>query len=163
MLLGSQRMFAVQLQPPEDPVNINKLECRIGDYAMYSRTFEAEDLRHFSEAIHDQFAAHKKEGNSGTFFRPDIVYGIFSSSMFTSLYRSIFPKCIYKHQVMSFKHPVLQGELVTAKITITGWNPEKKDLNLHTMITKICKENNKTIVCVDGDSIVKVPYVNVIQ
>lgn len=69
------------------------MEVSIGDYAETERVFTERDLELFSEAIQDKYASHKTD--SPTFFRNDIVYGIFTSAMFTQIFRCIFPKAIY--------------------------------------------------------------------
>eukprot|EP00347_Sterkiella_histriomuscorum_P006320 403353209 len=143
--------FATQLYEPTDPAGINYLKVEVGDYAIQQRTFTDQDLKYFSEAIQDKYAAYKNPSeNSHTFYRSDIVYGIFTSAMFTSIFRLIFPKGIYMHQEVGFKRPVLRDEQVTGKVEITGWNSTKKDVYFRTTISKIDKETGKEIICVEG-------------
>ncbi len=78
----------------------------IGDYAEQERVFTATDLEKFSDAIQDKYAAHRSD--SSTFYRPDIVYGIFTSAMFTSIFRATFPKAIYLSQDLKFRKPILR-------------------------------------------------------
>jgi acyl dehydratase len=73
-------------------------------------------LKLFSEAIQDKYAAHKAESASATFYRADIVYGIFTSAMFTSIFRTAFPKGIYMSQDLKFRKPVLRNELVKGRV-----------------------------------------------
>ena len=106
-----------KLDEPADPTHIEEMVVKIGDYAEQIRTYTGEDLRHFSEVIHDVNATHKNpEKNEKTFFRPDIVYGILSSSMFTSLWRAVFPKCIYMGQEMKFVKPVIRDAKIRGKV-----------------------------------------------
>ena len=57
------------------------MKVAVGDYADLERTFTADDLKLFSDAIQDKYAAHKHDTNNpSTFYRSDIVYGIFTSA-----------------------------------------------------------------------------------
>eukprot|EP00347_Sterkiella_histriomuscorum_P001533 403371668 len=160
----SRRNFATQLYEPTDPAGINYLKVEVGDYAIQQRTFTDQDLKYFSEAIQDKYAAYKNPSeNSHTFYRSDIVYGIFTSAMFTSIFRLIFPKGIYMHQEVGFKRPVLRDEQVTGKVEITGWNSTKKDVYFRTTISKIDKETGKEIICVEGKATLRVPYIEVVN
>ena len=89
--------FARKLEEPSNPGSITEMKVDVGDYCELERTFNGEDLKLFSEAIQDKFAAHKQSqsGGESTFYRSDIVYGIFTSATFTALFRSYFPKAIY--------------------------------------------------------------------
>ena len=84
---------------------------RIGDYADQKRTFTSEDLMKFSEAIQDKYASHlNSDTNTSTFYRSDIVYGIFTSAMFTSIFRRTFPRAIYLSQDLQFRKPIVRDE-----------------------------------------------------
>ncbi len=53
--------FARKLSEPTNPASITEMNVDIGDYAELERTFNANDLKLFSEAIQDQYAAHKQQ------------------------------------------------------------------------------------------------------
>ncbi len=86
-------------------------------------------MKLFSEAIADKYAAHKQQAaKESTFYRSDIVYGIFTSASFTTLFRLYFPKAIYLSQDLKFRRPILRDEIVKAKVEILGWDPVKKNV-----------------------------------
>ena len=91
--LARTRTFSTLIREPTDPANLNHLKVSVGDYAEAFRTYTDHDLELFSEAIQDKHAAHKT--TQSTFYRADIVYGIFSAALFTSIFRSTFPRAIY--------------------------------------------------------------------
>ncbi|CDW87046.1 UNKNOWN [Stylonychia lemnae] len=158
----SQRYFGVLIREPLNPATITEMKVKIGDYAMQERIFDKEDLKKFSEAIQDKYAAHLNHGeNSHTFYRSDIIYGIFTSAMFTSIFRSHFPKCIYMDQNLQFKKPILQDEKVIGKVEIISWDAAKKNVTFKTTISNIDQKTGKEQVAVDGTAILKVPYITV--
>lgn len=132
----NQRFFARRLSEPVDPGCINEMKVQIGDYAELERSFTGEDLKLFSEAIQDKYAAHKQQGNTATFYRSDIVYGIFTSASFTTLFRQYFPKAIYMGQDLKFKKPILRDEAVKVRVEVTSWEEAKKNVTFKTTILK---------------------------
>jgi acyl dehydratase len=114
------------------------MKVQVGDYAELERTFNGDDLKLFSEAIQDKYAAHKQDPiNPSTFYRSDIVYGIFTSASFTALFRSYFPKAIYLSQDIKFRKPILRDEKVRAIVEIVSWDERKKDVTFKTIIEKV--------------------------
>lgn len=112
------------------------MRVNVGDYAELERTFTGEDLKLFSEAIQDKYAAHKQKGNTATFYRADIVYGIFTSASFTTLFRLYFPKAIYMGQDLKFKKPIVRDEKVRVRVEVQGWEEAKKNVTFKTIILK---------------------------
>ena len=141
------------------------MKVDVGDYCELERTFDGEDLKLFSEAIQDKFAAHKQSqtGGESTFYRSDIVYGIFSSATFTALFRSYFPKAIYLSQDLKFRKPILRDERVRARVEIMSWDAAKKNVTLKTTIFKLeANEGAKPgDVAVEGTAVLKIPYIMV--
>ncbi|TNV75369.1 hypothetical protein FGO68_gene16333 [Halteria grandinella] len=134
----------------------------IGDYAECERKFDQKDLELFADAIQDKYAAHKQSPTSGqsTFYRSDIVYGIFTSASFTSLFRLYFPKAIYMSQDLKFRKPILRDENVKARVEITGWDAAKKNVQFRTVILKQ-GESGQEEVAVEGNALLKIPYIEV--
>ena len=151
--------FGRRLEEPSDPVGIDEMKVNVGDYAQFERTFNDVDLQKFSEAIQDNHAHHIYPDAKLTFFRPDIVYGIFSSTTFTTMFRGYFPKCIYMSQEVKFRVPIVHDEVVTAKVEITGWEPVKKNVHFKTTITKVV--DGKDVIAVEGKALLRVPYITV--
>ena len=83
-------------------------------------------------------------------YRADIVYGIYSTSLFTTLFRSHFPQAIYLNQQVKFKRPVTVGKDVTAEITII--EQKGKDLTIETVV----KVDDK--VAIEGSAVLRIPY-----
>lgn len=96
-------------------------------------------------------------GQESTFYRSDIVYGIFTSASFTTLFRLYFPKAIYLSQEFKFRKPILRDEKVTAKVEILGWDAAKKNVQFKTSILK--QESGE--VAVEGTALLKIPYIHV--
>ena len=102
-------------------------------------------------------------GGESTFYRSDIVYGIFTSATFTALFRSYFPKAIYLSQDLKFRKPILRDEKIKARVEIIGWDASKKNVTLKTTIIKTeAKEGSQPgDVAVEGNAILKIPYIHV--
>ena len=102
-------------------------------------------------------------GGESTFYRSDIVYGIFTSATFTALFRSYFPKAIYLSQDLKFRKPILRDEKIKARVEIIGWDASKKNVTLKTTIIKTeAKEGSQPgDVAVEGTAILKIPYIHV--
>ena len=140
-----------------NPANIDEMKVDVGDYALLKRSFTAHDLQLFSEAIGDKYASHKQpQGQESTFYRSDIVYGIFSSASFTALFRLYFPKAIYVSQELKFRKPILRDETVEVRVEVVGWDPVKKNVQFKTVIVK--QDHGKEVVAVEGKATLKIPY-----
>ena len=119
------------------------LTLTIGDSASLKRTFTADEVKKFGECIGDL-------QSKDLLYRNDIVYGAFSSSLFTTLFRQHFPASIYLNQETKFKRPVLVNQEVTARIEVVSVN--KKDVVLSTQIS-VNEE-----VAVEGTARLRIPY-----
>lgn len=71
-------------------------------------------LIQFNEEIPHEDDSSK---NSDTTMKP-LVHGIFVSSLFSSIFGSLSPGCVYMNQTLNFANPVFAEELVLARIEI---------------------------------------------
>lgn len=115
----------------------------MGDQALLTRTFQLEDLQKFGECIGDVQSKDQ-------LYRADIVYGVYSTALFTTLFRSHFPQAIYLNQEVKFKRPVTVGKEVTAHIKIL--EQKEKDLVFETQVSVEGK------VAIDGTARLRIPY-----
>jgi hypothetical protein len=57
------------------------------------------------------------DSNDFNSFQP-LVHGIFVSSLFSSIFGSLSPGCVYMNQSLNFANPVFAEELILARIEI---------------------------------------------
>ena len=119
---------------------------QVGQIAITERTYSAEDVDQFSTCVQDHNPLHtamdweqtvKKDpfweiheqndlirldeedlgGSGGTCTNP-IVHGMFVSSIFSSIFATLSPGCIYMNQTLSFENPVYVNDTVRGSIEI---------------------------------------------
>ena len=140
-MIGQIRHFSLkQLQRAPD-----KLQVKVGDSAKLQRKFTLEDLQRFGECIGDVQSKDQ-------LYRADIVYGIYSTSLFTTLFRAYFPQAIYLSQEVKFKRPVTVGKDVQAEIVITA--QQGKDLTFQTQVSVEGK------IAIEGTAKLRIPYLD---
>ena len=161
LIFNSLRTITQTIFPPQDRLKPEPITLEIGDHASSEREFTREDLKLFSTAAQDKHAAHLNPDNIKTFYKSNIVYGIFSSSMFTMIVRDLFPGAIYLDQTLKFKAPIHVDEKVTARITVKEIREDKKIVTFVTIVTKN-SEDNKLAIEGEGKFIIpnlKVTYI----
>ena len=84
---------------------------RAGDAFTCARTFTAEEVAAFARLSGDANPLHRGPRA--------VVPGLLLGSLFPGLVGSAFPGALYLSQRLSFRRPVLVGEPVAARVTVT--------------------------------------------
>ena len=148
ILAFALRNLNTEIKPPKDRLNPEPMVLNIGDHWTLERTFTREDVKNFAVAAQDKHPAHLSEDNAKSFYKKDVVYGIFTSSMFSMMIREMFPGAIYLGQKLKFTAPVLVDELVTAKMVVSDIREEKKVVTFKTEVTK--EDGSKVAITGEG-------------
>lgn len=87
-------------------------------------------------------------------FHGIVGHGMWVGSLFSALLGMHLPGfgTIYLSQTIKFKHPVMLGDNVTASVTVTHKDQEKKHITLKTL----CQNTKKDIIA-EGEAIVLAP------
>lgn len=103
-----------------------------------------------------------------------IVHGMLSASLFSSMFGTLIPRCIYKSQSLQFISPVHCNEKVIGIIEVQNIKQIRSkgclvrcsthvyknfggDINAETNMKKHTKINDDVIVCVSGEAVVWIP------
>jgi hypothetical protein len=88
----------------------------IGAFAQLARQFTAADVLAFATLSGDHNPIHLDEAFAKTTpFGRCIVHGMLGSSLFSTMFATRIPGCIYISQSLAFKAPVFVGDSVLAK------------------------------------------------
>jgi acyl dehydratase len=107
---------------------------QVGQYASKERTYTSQDVEQFATVVQDwnplHTALHRdlliqfqedsckhREGTHPTMTKP-IVHGMLVSSIFSSIFATLSPGCIYMNQSLDFVRPVYVGDTVIGRIEI---------------------------------------------
>jgi len=88
-----------------------EMNLQVGDYAELEKSFSREDIHKFGEAIGD---VQSRE----TLWKGDLVYGIATTALFTTLFRQIMPGALYMKQEVKFLAPLMIEEKVRVLILV---------------------------------------------
>ena len=113
---------------------------QIGQFSELRRTYSQEDLIAFGALIGDHNPVHFPAVNVTKYYGSDdnivrrcddngdqnihqesrpILHGILLSSLFSTIFGTIIPGCIYRSQTLKFYHPVHVDELVCGRVVVT--------------------------------------------
>ncbi|QAT48834.1 MaoC family dehydratase [Caproiciproducens sp. NJN-50] len=130
-------------------------ELKIGDSASVSKTVSESDVYLFAGITGDFNSAHVNEeaAKEGVFHRR-VAHGMLTASFFSTVLGTKLPGpgSIYLGQEVRFVKPVYLGDTITASVTVSEINPEKRIVKLDT----VCK-NQEDVVVVEGRAIVRPP------
>lgn len=152
------RYLSTEIKPPKDRLRPEPVTLDIGDFATLERKFTKEDVKNFAVAAQDKHAAHLSEDNAKTFYKADVVYGIFTSSMFSMIVRDLFPGAVYLGHELKFKAPIIINEDVKATMKVKDIREEKKVVTFETIVTK---ENEGKKVAIEGEAKFIIPQLKV--
>ncbi len=120
-----------------------------GMTASYAKTVTEADVILFAGISGDDNPVHiNEEFASQTMFKGRIVHGMFSAALISCVAgtRLPGPGCIYINQTMKFKAPVRIGDTVTATLTVTEVDRQRRRVKLNSQCTV------KGKVVVDGEA-----------
>jgi acyl dehydratase len=89
-----------------------------------------------------------------------VVHGMLVASLFSSIFGTLIPGCIYKNQRLEFRQPVFVGDTIIAKVEVTDVRNMKGRGSLVTCDTNIISNVSDSVhstAFVDGEAKVWLP------
>lgn len=129
-------------------------DLSVGMSATFAKTVTEADIAAFAGVSGDFNPVHiNEEFAKTTMFKGRIAHGMLSGAFISTVFgmKMPGPGCIYVSQLLKFKAPVKIGDTVTAKVEVTGTNPDKKFVTFRTT----CSVGDKIVV--DGEATLMVP------
>ncbi len=129
-------------------------EISVGMSVSYSQTITDADVKQFAGISGDNNPVHMDDIYAeNSRYKKRIAHGLLSASFFSSLFGTRLPGkgCVYVSQNLNFKKPVYLGDTVTATVTVTDINTEKKRVFFET----VCMVKNKKVI--DGSAELYIP------
>ena len=120
-------------------------EISVGMSASYSQTITDADIKAFAGISGDNNPVHMSdEFADNSRFGKRIAHGLMSASFFSALFGTSIPGpgCVYVSQNLKFKRPVFLGDTVTATVTVTSIDLDKRRVFFNTM----CKVKSKAVI-----------------
>lgn len=129
-------------------------EIKMGMNISYSQIITDADIKAFAEVSGDKNPVHlDEEYAQKSRFKKRIAHGMMTASYFSALFGTKIPGegCVYTHQTLNFKKPIYLGDTVTATVTVSGIDLDKRRIRFKT----ICKVQDKIVT--DGDAELYIP------
>jgi 3-hydroxybutyryl-CoA dehydratase len=129
-------------------------DLKVGMSAMYGKTVTDADIKAFAGVSGDTNPVHLHDGFArSTKFEQRVAHGMLSASFISAVIGTKLPGpgSIYVSQSLSFEAPVSIGDTVTAVVTVTDINDERRRVTLKTQ----CLRGDDVVV--DGEALVSVP------
>lgn len=128
---------------------------KIGDAATNTLTVSDATVRSFAEATGDRNPLHLDEAFAhSTRFGKRIAHGMIAASQISAVLGNTLPGpgTVYLSQSLQFLAPVLIGDVITTRVTVTSIKEGKPIATLET----VC-ENQKGEVVLRGEAVVLFP------
>lgn len=135
--------------------NVTYDEIEVGNTASFSKTLTEQDLVLFATTSGDVNPVHlDQEYAKNSMFGERIGHGMWSAGLVSATLATVLPGpgTIYLGQTLSFRRPVKIGDRLTASLTVTGKQDEKKQVTLDCKVT-----NQDGKVVVTGEAVVIAP------
>ncbi|MCX8134523.1 MAG: MaoC family dehydratase [Roseococcus sp.] len=113
-------------------------DLAVGQTASFSKTITEADILMFAAVSGDTNPLHiDAEAAAASMFKERIAHGMLSASLISTVLgtRLPGPGAVYLGQSLRFRAPVRIGETVTARVTVTALDPEKRRATLETVCT----------------------------
>ena len=120
-------------------------DIKIGMTENYSQTVTDADVKSFAGISGDHNPVHMSdEYAEQSRYKKRIAHGMISSSFFSALFGTKLPGegCVYVNQSLNFKRPVYLNDTVTAMVTVTQIDSQKRSVFFDT----VCKVKNKVVI-----------------
>jgi 3-hydroxybutyryl-CoA dehydratase len=134
------------------------MKFKIGQSAEIEKKIKTEDVFAFAKLSGDTNPVHLDEVYaSKTFFKFRLVHGLLCSSLISCVLANNLPGegTIYLNQELKFVAPVFHNETLIAKVTIVDIFPNKKQMQLETIVRN--KETSQIVII--GMALVKHPEI----
>lgn len=120
-------------------------EIQLGDAAEFSKTITVDDVRHFAEVTADA---------AGTADKPETAPEMLCAGLIATVLGAFLPGrgARYLSQTLHFRQPVLAGDTITARVTVT----DKHEISNWVNVKTVCM-NQKGDIVTDGEAIVMPP------
>ncbi|MGB0681898.1 MAG: MaoC family dehydratase [Magnetovibrionaceae bacterium] len=109
-----------------------------GMYEEFGKTVTDADIAAFAGVSGDTNPVHlNDEYAATTMFKKRIAHGMLGASLISAVIGTKMPGpgCIYVSQNLKFKAPVFVGDTMIARATVKTMVPEKKFVELETVVT----------------------------
>jgi 3-hydroxybutyryl-CoA dehydratase len=129
-------------------------ELMVGQTAEMTRAVGAADIEAFAAVSGDDNPVHLDEAYARTTtFGQRIAHGMLSGAYISAVIGTQLPGpgSIYLSQTLRFRRPVRIGDLVTARVVISGLDPDKARVTLST----VCEVDGRAVV--EGEALVIAP------
>lgn len=104
-------------------------KVQIDSQHTFTKTFSAQDVFAFAQLSQDDNPVHvNAEYAKNSIFKKQVVHGVLITSMFSKIFGTIYPGNggIYMSQASKFIKPAYIDEAITATVTLTAFDDEKK-------------------------------------
>ena len=128
-------------------------DMEVGMTAIYAKTVTEADIVMFAGISGDTNPVHLDAHFADqTVFKGRIAHGMLSASFISTVLgtRLPGPGCIYLSQNLKFHAPVKAGDTVTARVTVTDVNRDKKRVIVET----VCTVDDSVVI--DGEALLLV-------
>lgn len=159
---------------------------KVGQYATLHRTYTHHDIHAFAALSGDYNTVHFPDNNirlvdddeeiqlqhdnimQQTTQGKAIVHGILLSSVFSTIFGTLLPGCMYRSQSLKFHNPVYADEHVIGKVAVTQLRQINRssggvlcmcDTTLHKIDTNNKKDEH--MLCISGEAQVWLPGVKI--
>ena len=110
----------------------------VGDYAELNRRFSAADVDAFAALSGDDNPLHLDEAfASRSRFGTRVVHGILASSLFSTVFGTLYPGATYVSQQLRFVAPIPVGASVVARVEVLQVRPRVRAVTCSTTCTVV--------------------------
>uniref|UniRef100_M4BRM9 MaoC-like domain-containing protein n=1 Tax=Hyaloperonospora arabidopsidis (strain Emoy2) TaxID=559515 RepID=M4BRM9_HYAAE len=127
----------------------------VGVEARLTHVFSLEDTRAFAQLSGDNNPLHvdAEFARKVAAKSKPLVQGLLSASLFAAIFGRTVPGAVYVKQDLSWRHPLLVDEEVTARIRVT--KVSRRFVECET----VCTKGSDDVVVVDGYAMLLLPSV----
>jgi len=121
----------------------------VGDFAQVKRIFSADEVKEYGKLIGDDNPIHRAQDcySSNEELSPRaIVHGMFSASLFSSIFGTLIPGSVYRSQSFNFHSPIYTNEYIIGRVDVT----KVKDLRKGLLVT--CETTVYKKVDIEGET-----------
>ncbi len=152
---------------------------QVRQYAELHRSYSQHDVNKFASLIGDYNPVHfpsksrtnnesdVQHNNAQTSYNKPIVHGMLLSSVFSTIFGTLIPGCVYRSQSLKYYQPVYIDEAVCGRVVVTKLRQINRSgggvlCTCDTTVTKHDKDaNSNEILCISGEAQVWLPGVRI--